>query len=530
MSAAGYRRGSIFWALTLIAVGGLFLYQNINPELRAWHIIARYWPVMIIFWGLSKLMDYIQASQQPDAAAQRLFSGGEVFLLLLILATGTVISRMVLRPVHEWPNAFGIDLDTDFLMNSYSYPETLSVPVKGNIRLMVEDQRGDVEIHTSDQPAIEAIVKREIKAQSEADAKKINDALKVEIVEEAGTYVVRSNRTTLPREGRGVQVDVVLRVPKGTSADVTSQRGEVSIDGLQGDQTITARRGEVRVANVEGLVRIHKSGGSASLRDITGSVEVDGRGDDVEVAGATGVVTVNGEFTGHIEFSNVAQTLRFNSTRTNMSAQKISGRLSMERGSLEARGVDGPFEISTRQKDISVAEFKHSVKITTTNGNVRLETSTPPTQPVEVEVRKGEIELALPEKSGFRIDASSRHGGVESEFTGPALKVNQEGDSPSITGTHGLGGPNIRLTNSYGTISLEHWGTHHAEGDKIAPPALPKLPPLPKLPALPAPPKPPPPPGSGSDKSARLPRNEDIRRLLHDHLAALVRRAACPIR
>ena len=172
MSDAGYKRGSIFWALTLIAVGGLFLYQNFDPEIRPWHIIARYWPLLIIFWGLSKLIDYFQASPHPDSAPARLFTVGEVFLLFLILAGGSLISRLVLRPVHEWPQAFGIDIDTDFLMNSYSFPETVTLPAKQDIRLMVEDQRGDVEIRASDQPAIEAIVKREIKAQDEAAAKK----------------------------------------------------------------------------------------------------------------------------------------------------------------------------------------------------------------------------------------------------------------------------------------------------------------------------------------------------------------------
>jgi hypothetical protein len=495
---------------------------------------------MIIFWGLSKLLDYVQASQHPESAPPRLFTGGEVFLLLLILATGSAVSRLVLRPVHEWPRAFGIDLDADFLLNSYSYQNTLSVPAKQDIRLMVEDQIGDVEIRSSDQPVIEAIVKRKIKAENEAAAKKINDALKVEIVQEAGTFVVRSNRASLPGEGRAVQIDLVLRVPKGASTDVTSERGEVSIDGLKGDQTLTGRRGDVQVANVEGLVRIHKSGGSARVRDIKGNVEVDGRGDDVEAAGVTGVVSVNGEFSGNVEFSAVGQTLRFSSSRTSMTAQKLTGSLSMERGSLEARGVDGPFEISTRQKDVTIAEFRHSVKVVTTNGNVRLETSTAPTQPVEVEVRKGEIELALPEKSSFRIDASSRHGEVESDFTGPNLKVNQEEDSPSITGSHGQGGPAIRLTNSYGTISLVHLGKHHDKGDKVTAPPTPPTPPglpttpkppaLPKLPKSPASPKPSAPPPSGSDKSAHLLRFQVDHQTMHDHFASLVRLATCLIR
>ena len=121
---------------------------------------------------------------------------------------------------------------------------------------------------------------------------------------------------------------------------------------------------------------------------------------------------------------------------------RLPAALRTRRGerSLEARGVDGPFEISTRHKDITLTEFRNSVNISTTNGNVRLATSVAPTQAVEVEVRKGEISLALPEKCSFRIDASSRHGEVESAFSAPSLKLNQEGDSPSITGSYGQGG------------------------------------------------------------------------------------------
>ena len=455
MSVYGYRRGSIFWALTLIAIGGLFLYHNFNPGVRPWHVIAKYWPLMIIFWGLSKLIDYLQASQHPEATPPALFTASEVILLFLVLVTGSLVSRVVLRPTHEWPSALGIDLDTDFLLNSYSYTETLSQPAKPEIRLIVEDQRGDLTINSSDQPVIEAIVKREIKADSEEAAKKLNGDLKVEIVEQAGSYVLRSNRDSLSGDGRFVRIDLVLRVPKGTSADVTSARGDIVIDGLKGNQTVTAKKGDVRIANVEGLVRIHKSGGSTTVSEIKGNVDVDGRGSDVEAANVTGTVVVNGEFSGSLQFSNVGQTLRFNSSRTDMTAQKLSGKLSMELGSLDVRGVDGPFEIATRQKDITLQEFKHSVKITTTNGAVRLQTSASPTQPVEVDVKKGDIELQLPSRSNFRIDASSHHGEVESDFSAPSLTVNKEGETPSITGNYGTGGANIRLTTSYGTIHLQ---------------------------------------------------------------------------
>jgi hypothetical protein len=173
-----------------------------------------------------------------------------------------------------------------------------------------------------------------------------------------------------------------------------------------------------------------------------------------------------------MQFRDISQTLHFKSSRTDITAQKLSGRLNMEVGSLELNGIDGPFEISTRQKDITLTDFKHSVKITDANGDVNLRTSSPPTQPIEVDLKKGEIELSLPSTSSFHIEAASRHGEVESDFSGPGLTVVKEGDNPSISGTVGKGGPPIRLDTEYGTVRLLHTGhypptpSHPPTGDE----------------------------------------------------------------
>src|SRR5579862_2737703 len=92
MSVYTYRRGSIFWALSLIAVGAIFLYQNFNPSIHPWQLIAKFWPVLIIFWGLSKLIDFMQAQSHPETTPPPLFSASEVVLLVLILLMGTVMS------------------------------------------------------------------------------------------------------------------------------------------------------------------------------------------------------------------------------------------------------------------------------------------------------------------------------------------------------------------------------------------------------------------------------------------------------
>jgi DUF4097 and DUF4098 domain-containing protein YvlB len=462
MSVYDYRRGSIFWALTIIAVGVIFLWQNFNPAIHPWTIIAKFWPILIIFWGLSKLIDYLQAQTHPESAAPRIFTGSEVILLLLILILGTMVSRFVLRPWHEWPSAVGINVDDEdfanLFLNSFTYTQTVSQNVPRQPRLQIVNRRGDVEIRAADQSTLDAVVKKTIRADNEDAAKKISSELKIELVERAGRYVLETNLDSLPHSGRTVRLDLSLRAPTGTNAEITTEHGDILLDGLHGDQDLTPKHGAVHVSNVNGLVRVHKSGGLTEIREVKGTVELDGRGRDVEVAGVTGTVNLNGEFSGALQFRNVTQTLRFNSSRTDMTVQKLDGRLNMELGSLDASGVNGPFEISTRQKDITIEDFRHAVKIVNTNGDVRLRTAVPPTHSIDVDLKKGEIDLTLPSASNFQIEARSTRGDVDCDFSGPNLKTGRQGGAPSITGFYGKGGPTIHLTTAYGTIRLARGG------------------------------------------------------------------------
>ena len=464
MSIYGYRRGSIFWALTLIAVGAIFLWQNFNPAIHPWQVIAKFWPILIIFWGLSKLIDYIQAQAHPETVPPPLFSASEVVLLVLILVMGTLISKIVLRPWQQWPASMGVDMDNEgfagLFMNSYTYTQTFSHGVHPQPHILLVDRRGDVEVHGASQATVDAVVKKTIWAPNEGDAQKLSDQVKIEVVEEAGHYLVQTNLDSLPDGGHNVRLDYTLRVPYATSTEITAEHGDVVLDGLKAEQAVTAPHGDAHIDNVEGLVHLGKGSGTTEVRDLKGSVDVEGRGSDVTISGVTGTASVNGEFSGDMQFRDIGQTLHFKSSRTEMTAQRLTGRLDMEVGSLELNGIEGPFEISTRQKDITLTDFKHSVKIADTNGDVELRTSSPPTHPIEIDLKKGQIELSLPATSSFQIDAASRHGEVESDFSGPDLKVVKEGDNPTISGTVGKGGAPIRLDTEYGTVRLLRMGPH----------------------------------------------------------------------
>lgn len=458
MSPYHYRRGSFLWALILVAIGVIFLLQNFNPAIHPWHLLAKYWPVLIILWGLSKLFDYIAARLHPETFPPPRFSGTEGVLLILLLVLGTLFSRAVLAPWSTWSEEWGIHLgpgawENPFL-NSYTFTQNISQAIPSGADLVLENQRGDAVIQGANVSEINGTVKEIIRAANEAEANKIHAQLQVQILNQNGRYVLRPNLDALLHGGAYVRLDWDVRAPATASAEVSTAHGDILMSGLNGTETLSARSGDVHVNGAGGDVKIQEAGGSADVRGVKGDVEVNGRGSDLQIADVSGEVTVSGAFSGSIRFQNLQQGTLFRAQRTEMEAGKQLGKLEMGMGAIEVEGIGGPLRITTRQKDIRVSGFQKGVTISDKNGNIHLLASMQPPDPIDVNLQNGDILLALPGQSSFVMEAVSEHGVVDSDFSGPELVISQQGDRPSIKGTFGEGGPLIRLNTTYGTIHL----------------------------------------------------------------------------
>ena len=89
MAQNGYRkRNSIGGALIVVAVGVFFLILNLHPELDAWSIIGRYWPVLLIAIGLGHMWDawMDRTYSQPDGP--RHHSGAPIAVLIILIVLG----------------------------------------------------------------------------------------------------------------------------------------------------------------------------------------------------------------------------------------------------------------------------------------------------------------------------------------------------------------------------------------------------------------------------------------------------------
>ena len=97
------RLGSVFGALLLITIGGLFLVSNLLPDWDVWPFMSRYWPVILILWGLGRLYDAMRAPAAPGAPHARSGGGSIIAIILLVcfFAFAATRWRGPGRYVHE---------------------------------------------------------------------------------------------------------------------------------------------------------------------------------------------------------------------------------------------------------------------------------------------------------------------------------------------------------------------------------------------------------------------------------------------
>lgn len=63
-------KDNLIWGLILVIIGAIFLLENVGYD--AWRAFFKLWPLILIFWGASKLYYGIKARSQaekPEATA-----------------------------------------------------------------------------------------------------------------------------------------------------------------------------------------------------------------------------------------------------------------------------------------------------------------------------------------------------------------------------------------------------------------------------------------------------------------------------
>jgi DUF4097 and DUF4098 domain-containing protein YvlB len=480
-------RPSIIGPVVLLAVGVVALLLTAG-KLSApffWSWFLRWWPVVLVGIGLISLLEWFLDRDQP----YRRRTGGFFWIVLLLsILVGIAYSHE--HAPNIWSNGpWGDNQDnwSGFMGDEHDHDtDSVAMAVPENASVQVQNPRGDVTITASSDGKLHVQAHQVVNTNSDSDAEKNFPSLDPKITINGASVLVRV-------EGRNNgHSDLTIELPAGASTDITAGRGDVSVEGLKGSSNISAGHGDVKLTGIGGNVHVHMNKGDFAAHEIAGNVSVDGHLEDVTVSEVSGNLMLDGEFFGDTHLEQVASTVHFHSSRTDMQMARLAGDLTMDSDDLHVNQAVGPLRIITRSKNIECLQVSGDIHIENSNGEVSV-TAVEPLGNIQINNASDPVTLTLPPNAGFLINAQTDGGDLNTDFS---LNVNGSENHRNASGTVGKGGPKIDLTVRHGDLSIR-------KGEMNAPP-IPPIPPLPKLPA-PVVPKTPAPPGP--EKHLRPPKD-----------------------
>lgn len=443
MSNGGPRR-SVVGSLFLLIIGVLFLIHNFWPDLIRWRFLGRWWPVLLILWGVIRLIENLSGSRRG-------LRGGEVLLLVLLILVGVAISV-----APRIPDVIHVDQPGDFPFTETADVSQQLTPCElpPGALVRIDTGQGDISVDgTSDAKQLRVVVRKtgyamtEDEARARATAATVNGFKCGQEVNLQGSVKGQDDSTT--------RMSFEVHLPQNVALDLRTGHGDVQVDGIRGNVAASDTRGDVTLRDIGGDARVDLGRGDARVSDAKGNVHVSGKGSEVEVTDIGGAATIDGEFYGPISARNVVGGARFVSSHTDLTIGGLPGRMSVESGDVSVSNASGPFLLTTGDKSISLEDITGRIRVQNKRGDITMRLKAAPKDEIDLGNDSGAIELALPAKSAFDISATSRGGDIENELDPSALKVTREGNNSTLQGKTGVKGPKITLNTSYGAIRLK---------------------------------------------------------------------------
>lgn len=444
--------GGLFWPLVLVAIGALLLARNMGYTIAVWRSLAVYWPVMIIAWGLVKVVDYyrLRDGRQP------VFSAGEVVLMVAVVIVGSGLTVAAnVNPDFGLVDLIGEEFDLfDILGENHEFTTELAADIEAGRIIEIHNANGAVEVEPGDAGRIEIVIEKVVRAASAADAAELEPDLVFSIEDRGGRYIVDSNRDRL-RESvrRRFRTSLRVRLPATSTLEVENSYGGVQIVGLTGDQVVDNRYGAVTLNQIDGSARIADRYGPVSADAVTGGVTVANRYGAVTLNEIGGVATVENQY-APVELANITGRVVINNRYSSVQVRGAGGdvRIGGRNNRVEIEDIQGTVDVDTSYRNLDARNLMDSINVASRHGDVLLRFDTPPRGPVTVTGDYTNVRIELPSDSRFSLEAQTRSGGFDSDFEG--FERDASGRNLRVTGEEGVGGPRITINTARGDIRL----------------------------------------------------------------------------
>lgn len=287
--------------------------------------------------------------------------------------------------------------------------------------LVIDADRGSIELAPGAADRLEVTVKRVVTRGSEAKASGILARHKVEFSQDAGRVSIRSRLEGSWKNwgwnSPNLQVRYLVSLPKKFNVNLKTAGGTIKIATLEGEVKANTSGGNIAIGAVEGPATVRTSGGSIEIESATGSVMARTSGGNIKL----GVM------------------------KSDVDAETSGGSINLKQSLARTR-------LGTSGGNITVEQADGELDAGTSGGSVRVGLTGSPSADCSLRTSGGNIRISLPENAAADIDASTSGGSVKSELPVTVQGVIKRG---SLVGKLGAGGRLIKARTSGGSISLE---------------------------------------------------------------------------
>ncbi len=211
------------------------------------------------------------------------------------------------------------------------------------------------------------------------------------------------------RDALNVHVDLLIRVPAGSSLKVKNRVGQIKGNGMHADLNLDTGSGAISIEKSRGSLRADTGSGHVSVAGFAGDVLADTGSGDVTVTDVEGDVSAD-TGSGSVELSNVqADEILVDTGSGRVILDNVSGSLKVDTGSggVTAKNISAGevINVDTGSGSIVIAGdlgAVRSLRLDTGSGGVRIKTDTPLNMMLEIDTGSGGIHVDLPDLSGVR--------------------------------------------------------------------------------------------------------------------------------
>ncbi|HSR68598.1 MAG TPA: DUF4097 family beta strand repeat-containing protein [Acidobacteriota bacterium] len=348
--------GGLFFTFlgTVIALDFLWEYDFLP-------LFAFYWPLVIVTFGLGKIIDYFRLG-----TAMR-FRGGEIFGIIVLIFIG--LSARTIDDAH-W-NLLPPFLERDDRWErAPRWQEAYSVDLEGATSIHVANLYGDVRISGGEgQEGVRVELVKIVNESRRSEAREVADRIRLQSEVSEGVLRISTNRSSVSSNLR-FRTDMVITLPDDmplqavngygylrasrmkAPVKLENNRGEVVAEFIDGSVDITSRREPVLVRRINGDLTVSNERGSVHAEDVTGLVQLSTQHEEIRAQSVDGDMRLS-NYHGSVRLNDIEGIVEIDAVGSQVSLSDISSDVTVSNSykDFEARALGGTLRLSTNNCD-----------------------------------------------------------------------------------------------------------------------------------------------------------------------------------